>query len=55
MAKSKLIPAVLLGNLVGAAISMLDKNTRQHTIETSKKIKDTSKGSSRCVLSPEVF
>lgn len=41
MAKSKLIPAVLLGALVGAAISMLDKNTRQHTIETSKKIKDT--------------
>ena len=41
MAKSKLIPAVLLGALVGAAISMLDKNTRQHTMETSKKIKDT--------------
>ena len=41
MAKSKLIPAVLLGALVGAAISMLDKNTRQHTIETSKKMKDT--------------
>ena len=41
MVKSKLVPAVLLGALVGAAISMLDKNTREHTIETSKKIKDT--------------
>ncbi|WP_413363651.1 YtxH domain-containing protein [Lysinibacillus sp. 3P01SB] len=41
MAKSKLIPAVLLGALTGAVISMLDKNTRQHTIETSKKIKET--------------
>lgn len=41
MVKSKLVPAVLLGALVGAAISMLDKSTREHTIETSKKIKDT--------------
>ena len=41
MVKSKLIPAVLLGALAGAAISMLDKNTRLHTIETSKKVKDT--------------
>lgn len=41
MAKSKLIPAVLLGALTGAVISMLDKNTRQHTIEASKKIKET--------------
>lgn len=41
MAKSKLIPAVLLGALAGAALSMLDKHTREHTIETSKKMKDT--------------
>jgi hypothetical protein len=41
MAKSKLIPAVLIGALTGAVISMLDKNTRQHTIETSKKMKET--------------
>ena len=41
MVKSKFIPAVLLGALAGAAISMLDKSTREHTIETSKKIKDT--------------
>lgn len=41
MAKSKLVPAVLLGALTGAIISMLDKETRQHTIDTSKKIKET--------------
>ena len=41
MAKSKLIPAVLLGALAGAVLSMLDKNTREHTIETSKKMKET--------------
>ncbi|KGR87058.1 hypothetical protein [Lysinibacillus odysseyi] len=41
MAKSKLLPAVLLGALTGAVISMLDKNTRQHTMETSKKVKET--------------
>ena len=41
MAKSKLIPAVLLGALTGAIISMLDRETRQHTIDTSKKIKET--------------
>ncbi len=41
MAKSKLLPAVLLGALTGAVISMLDKTTRQHTMETSKKVKET--------------
>ncbi|ATP41869.1 hypothetical protein CSE16_18595 [Solibacillus sp. R5-41] len=41
MGKSKLLPFVVVGALVGAAISMLDKGTRQHTVETSKKVKDT--------------
>lgn len=40
MGKSKLLPFVVVGALVGAAISMLDKTTRQHTVETSKKAKD---------------
>ncbi|WPK13750.1 YtxH domain-containing protein [Lysinibacillus louembei] len=39
--KSKLVPAIILGALTGAALSMLDKQTRQHTVETSKKVKDT--------------
>lgn len=38
--KSKLVPAVVLGALVGAAISMFDKQTRTHTIATTKKVKD---------------
>lgn len=41
MTKSKLLPAILLGALTGAVISMLDKNTRQHTVDTSKKVKET--------------
>ncbi|WP_431027992.1 YtxH domain-containing protein [Lysinibacillus sp. LZ02] len=41
MVKSKLVPAILIGAVAGAAISMLDKATREHTIETSKKMKDT--------------
>ena len=32
MAKSKLLPYVAIGAIVGAAISMLDKTTREHTI-----------------------
>ncbi|KYG91344.1 MULTISPECIES: hypothetical protein [Metasolibacillus] len=39
--KSKLVPAIIFGALAGAALSMLDKQTRQHTIETSKKVKET--------------
>ena len=41
MVKSKLLPFIAIGAVVGAAVSMLDKNTREHTIETSKKVKDT--------------
>lgn len=39
--KSKLVPAVILGALVGAAISMLDKQTREDTVATTKKMKDS--------------
>lgn len=39
--KSKLLPFVAIGAIVGAAISMLDKQTREHTVETAKKAKDT--------------
>lgn len=41
MVKSKLLPFIAIGALVGAAISMMDKTTREHTVETSKKVKDT--------------
>lgn len=39
--KSKLLPFIAVGAIVGAAISMLDKQTREHTVETTKKVKDT--------------
>jgi gas vesicle protein len=39
--KSKLLPFIAIGAVVGAAISMLDKNTRDHTVETTKKVKET--------------
>ena len=41
MAKSKLLPYVAIGAIVGAAISMLDKTTREHTISSVKNAKDT--------------
>ena len=41
MAKSKLLPFVAIGAIVGAAISMLDKTTREHTVATVKNAKDT--------------
>ena len=41
MAKSKLLPYVAIGAIVGAAISMLDKTTRDHTISTVKNAKNT--------------
>mgnify|MGYP003498890989 FL=1 len=43
MAKSKLLPYVAIGALVGAAISMLDKSTRDHTISTVKNATSTVK------------
>ena len=39
--KSKLLPFIAVGAIVGAAISMLDKQTREHTVDTTKKVKDT--------------
>lgn len=39
--KSKLLPFIAIGAVTGAAISMLDKHTREHTVETVKKAKDT--------------
>lgn len=39
--KSKLVPFIVIGAVVGAAISLLDRQTREHTIETSKKVKET--------------
>ena len=41
MAKSKLMPAVLVGAVIGAVVSMLDKNTREHTAQTAVKVKET--------------
>lgn len=43
MAKSKLLPYVAIGALVGAAISMLNKSTRDHTISTVKNATSTVK------------
>lgn len=39
--KSKLLPAIIFGALTGAALSMLDKDTRKHTAEATKKLKET--------------
>ncbi|MGN7478452.1 YtxH domain-containing protein [Solibacillus silvestris] len=39
--KSKLLPFIAIGAVTGAAISMLDRQTREHTIETAKKAKET--------------
>lgn len=41
MGKSKLFKFMTIGALVGATISMFDRKTREHTIETTKKVKDT--------------
>jgi gas vesicle protein len=41
MVRSKLVPSILVGAAVGAAISMLDKNTREHTVQTATKVKET--------------
>ena len=39
--KSKLLPFMAIGAIAGAVISMFDKQTRNHTVETTKKLKDT--------------
>ena len=39
--KSKLLPFIAIGAITGAVISMFDKQTREHTVKTTKKVKDT--------------
>lgn len=41
MSESKLLKSVVIGALTGALISMFDRKTREHTIETTKKLKDS--------------
>ncbi|GGG32158.1 hypothetical protein GCM10007425_28510 [Lysinibacillus alkalisoli] len=41
MAKSKLVSSMILGALAGAAVSMLDRATREHTVATTKKVAST--------------
>lgn len=41
MSKNKFCKAVIAGAIVGAAVSMFDRKTREDTIETAKKVKDT--------------
>ncbi|HWL12033.1 MAG TPA: YtxH domain-containing protein [Ureibacillus sp.] len=41
MSESKLVKTIVAGAIVGAIISMFDRKTREHTIETSKRVKDT--------------
>jgi gas vesicle protein len=41
MVKSKLVPAILVGAAVGAVVSMFDKATRDHTVQTATKVKET--------------
>lgn len=41
MGKTKLFKYMAIGAIVGAAISMFDRKTREHTIETTVKVKDT--------------
>lgn len=41
MSESKLVRSMIAGALIGAALSMLDPKTREHTIKGMKKVKDT--------------
>ncbi|BDH63086.1 hypothetical protein MTP04_32160 [Lysinibacillus sp. PLM2] len=41
MSESKLLKSMVIGALVGAAVSMFDRKTREHTINNMKKAKDT--------------
>ncbi|MDI7742627.1 YtxH domain-containing protein [Lysinibacillus fusiformis] len=40
MSESKLLKSVVSFVIAGAVISMFDRKTREHTIETTKKVKD---------------
>nr|WP_106781167.1 YtxH domain-containing protein [Lysinibacillus timonensis] len=41
MSESKLVKSMIIGALIGGAISMLDRKTREHTINSLKNTKDT--------------
>ncbi|CAM5207493.1 Gas vesicle protein OS=Ureibacillus acetophenoni OX=614649 GN=SAMN05877842_11831 PE=4 SV=1 [Ureibacillus acetophenoni] len=41
MSQSKLVKSMIAGALIGAAISMFDRKSREHTIQGLKKAKDT--------------
>jgi len=41
MAQSKLLASIIVGAAVGAAISMFDRTTRQKTIATTKRMKES--------------
>ncbi len=41
MSQSKLLKSMVAGALVGAALSLLDRTTREHTVDNLKKAKDT--------------
>ncbi|MDM5250333.1 MULTISPECIES: YtxH domain-containing protein [unclassified Lysinibacillus] len=40
MGRSKLLASIVVGATVGAALSMLDRTTREKTIATTKKMKE---------------
>lgn len=40
MSKSKLIPAIFIGAAVGAVVSLVDKNTREQTVQSASKLKN---------------
>ena len=40
MRESKLFKSIAIGAIAGAVFSMFDRKTREHTIETSKKVKE---------------
>lgn len=41
MSESKLLKSIVVGAVSGAIISMFDRKTREHAIETTKKVKNT--------------
>ncbi len=41
MSQSKLVKSMIAGAIIGAAISMLDPKTREHSINNLKRAKDT--------------
>lgn len=41
MAQGKLLKFTVLGAIIGAAVSMLDRNTREYTVAKTKKVTET--------------